>query len=271
MLYWSKGGDGLKQKWLTLTWPQRVMILIQAFLILLFLILYLALGRQQIITYHNESLRRRTDGEIITYTGKIDGKKAVFTVSGNTVEYRLGDTAYGPYTIVYDSTAVPSKDVLSMRDSVSLVGVEVWEGETRLFRGAYRDTESHTFYLIDSQGEVSYGDEKLYGLLSSGYSGEVYGYTHKTEPGAYSILKLATGSGVEQRGRFGLFLAGAALCIACAFSILYADALFRWNLRFAIRNAEKAEPSDWEIFSRWISWIVLTIVALVWFVIGLTG
>lgn len=262
----------MKQKWFTLTWPQRIMIFIQAFLVLLFLILYLTLGRQQITTYHGEHLRRSVDGEIVTYTGKINGERAVFTVSpGPVVEYQLGDTRYGPYTIVYDSTAVPSEDVFSTHGYFKLVGVEVWDGDTRLFRGAYRDVESYPYYLIDSQGEISYGDEKDFGQISYSFSGEVYGYTHKDEPGAYSILKIATGADVEQRGRFGLFLAGVAICIACAFSILYADALFRWNLRFTIRNVEKAEPSDWALFSRWIGWITLTIVALVWFIMGLTG
>lgn len=249
------------------------MIFLQGFLILLFLILYLTVGRQQIIAYHDETLRCRTDSDTVTYTGKIDGEKAVFTVTGNTVEYRLGDTAYGPYTIVYDPTAVPDAEALprNITSAAKLVGVEVWAGETRLFRGAYQDTESHTFYLIDSQGEISYGDETIFGLFSSTYSSEVYGYTHKAEPGAYSILKIATASGVEQRSSFGMFLLGTLICIACAFSVLYADALFRWDLRFKIQDVQSAEPSDWEIFNRWLSWIVLTIVALVWFIIGLTG
>lgn len=260
----------MKQKWLTLTWPQRVVILIQAFLVLLFLILYLTLGRRQSITYHNEHLYRRTDGEIVTYTGKIDGKKAVFTVSGNMVEYQLGDMAYGPYTIVFDPSAVPDEDVLSPYNSVSLVGVEVWSGETCLFRGAYRDSDTYTFYLVDPQGEVAYGDDTSFGLISFSYSGEVYGYTHKAEPGAYSILKIATGSGVEQCGSFGHFLLGVFACIACAVSVLFADALFRWDLRFKIRNVENAEPSDWEIFGRWVGWITLTIVALFLFITGLT-
>lgn len=65
----------MKQKWLELTWPQRVVIFIQAFLILLFLILYCTLGRQQVITHDGEYLRRRASGEVTTYSGKIDGQK----------------------------------------------------------------------------------------------------------------------------------------------------------------------------------------------------
>ena len=35
-----------------------------------------------------------------------------------------------------------------------------------------------------------------------------------------------------------------------AFSILYADEIFRWNLAFQIRDTDGAEPSDWEIAGR---------------------
>ncbi len=54
-----------------------------------------------------------------------------------------------------------------------------------------------------------------------------------------------------------------------ALSILFADELFRWNLAFQIRNADHAEPSDWEIAGRYIGWTVLTIMALVLFIVGL--
>lgn len=253
------------------------MILIQAFLILLFLILYLTVGRQQVIQYRDETLRCRADGENVIYTGKINGEKAVFTVSpGPVVEYRLGDTLYGPYTIVFDSTAIPDAEDLpwNSTSAADLVGVEVWNGETRLFRGAYHDVNisgsTSSFYLVDAQGEISSGDETVFGLVSStnGYA-EVYGYTHKAEPGAYSILKIATGAGVEQRSSSGMFWLGALFCVVNAVSLLYADALFRWNLRFKIRRVEDAEPSDWEIFSRWVGWIGITITALVCFIIGL--
>lgn len=263
----------MKQKWIKLTWPQRVVILVQAFLVLLFLILYLTVGRQQIMKYHDGYLRCHTDGDTVTYTGKIDGEKAVFTVSpGPVVEYRLGDTCYGPYTIVFDSTAVPDAEDLprNITSAADLVGVEVWNGETRLFRGAYQDTETFGFYLLDTQGTVISGDEMEFGLISatSGFA-EVYGYTHRDEPGAFSILKLAVGSGIERRSSLGPFWAGVFLCVLCAWSVLYADALFRWKLHFRIRRTEDAEPSDWEIFSRWVGWIGITIIALVWFITNL--
>ena len=254
----------MKQKWLNLTWPQRVMILIQAFLILLFFILTCTVGSQQVIKYRDEYLRRRTAGEVTTYSGKIDGQKAVFTVSpGPVLEYSLGDTQYGPYTVVFDPTAVPDEEdtLLSQASTQFLTGVELWEGETRLFRGAYQNSGT-TFYLVDADGEMLFSDGMF---LSLGTGSTSAGKA----PGPYTILKLAIAPDVVRRGSFGIFLLGVLVCVLCAFFILYADALFRWDLRFRIRYPEDAEPSDWELFSRWIGWIALTIAALAIFIIGL--
>lgn len=54
-----------------------------------------------------------------------------------------------------------------------------------------------------------------------------------------------------------------------ALFILFADKLFRRNLSFRIRDAEHAEPSDFEIASRYIAWTALPIMALFLFVLGL--
>ncbi len=258
----------MKQKWLELTWPQRVMILIQAFLILLFLILYCTVGCQQVVKYRDAYLRRRADGEITTYSGKLDGQKAVFTVSpGPVVEFSLGDTRYGPYTIVFDPTAVPGEEALRQISAHSLVGVEVWEGETRLFRGSYQSAGS-PFCLVHTDGELSYGDERVLTEVETGY-GTTTTYAPSKIPGPYTILKLALAPEVARRGVFGFFLLGALFCVFNAGFILYADALFRWNLRFRVRYPEDAEPSEWELFSRWIGWIAVTVAALVFFILGL--
>lgn len=263
----------MKQNWIELTWPQRIVIMIQAFLVVLFLVLHLAVGRQQVIEYRDEYLRCRTDGAVTTYSGKLNGEKAVFTVSDNTVEYQLGDTFYGPYTIIPDSTAVPSEEnkPWNVTSISSLVGVEIWEGDTLLYRGAYHDVDlgfSSTFYLVDTEGKIAYADEKAGTIVETG-TGIVHTYVEKEEPGPYTILKISRAPGVARRGHFGLYVLGVFLCILNAISVLYADALFRWNLRFRISNVEDAEPSEWELFSRWVGWFALTVCALVIFILGL--
>ena len=59
------------------------------------------------------------------------------------------------------------------------------------------------------------------------------------------------------------------LSVLNALVILYADELFRWNLSFQIQNAKTAEPSEWEMMTRYLSWTVLTIMLLVLYIVGL--
>ena len=255
----------MKQKWLELTWPQRVVIFMQGFLILLFLILYCTVGRQQVMTYSGEYLRCRTSGEVTTYSGKVDGQTAVFAVSpGPVVEYRRGDTLYGPYTIVFDPTAVSDSGVFADR----LTGVEIREGDTLLFRGGYLP-DSTIFSLFDENGEHYYPSlndpDSFIQVEVAGIPKPAADYT----PGPATILRVALRPDVGQRGFFGFFLLGALCCVLCAVSVLYADALFRWNLRFRIKYPDDAEPSDWELFSRWVGWIGLTVLALIIFCYGL--
>lgn len=263
----------MKQKWLDLSTGQKVIFCIQVFWIVLFLVLYSTVGRQQIMNYRGEHLRCRTDGAITTYSGKLDGRKAAFSVSGNTVTYQIGDTAYGPYTVVFDPTAVLSEEnkPLNLISTKGLIGVEVWKGDLRLFRGSYHSSGS-TFYLVDPDGNLIFHDEKvLTEVISSTGNSTVTTYTDAEEPGPYTILKVIVAPNVVQRANFTGLLCGIFLCVACMVSLLYADQLFRWNLRFSIRNVENAEPSDWELFSRWVGWLLFTVLAPAIFILGLTG
>ncbi len=62
---------------------------------------------------------------------------------------------------------------------------------------------------------------------------------------------------------------GVVICVATALTILYADELFRFHLLFEISNVEDAEPSGWEMASRYISWTLLPVLALAVFIKGL--
>ena len=59
------------------------------------------------------------------------------------------------------------------------------------------------------------------------------------------------------------------MCVIAAVSILFADELFRWKMSFRVRDAYDAEPSDWEIAARYISWTVMPILISILFLKGL--
>ncbi len=59
------------------------------------------------------------------------------------------------------------------------------------------------------------------------------------------------------------------MCVMNAISILFKEEIFRWNMSFRIKDADRAQPSDWEYFSRHLGWAVLTVMAAAVFTIGL--
>ena len=89
------------------------------------------------------------------------------------------------------------------------------------------------------------------------------------EPDASVILDLMAGPEMTHKGEWSVWLGGVIICIITAISILFEDELFRWNLSFQIRNVEQAEPSEWEIASRYITWTALPMVAIAIFIMGL--
>ena len=89
------------------------------------------------------------------------------------------------------------------------------------------------------------------------------------KPSAETILELMDGPELTHKGDMQAWFGGVFICVINAISILFADELFRFNLAFQIRNADRAEPSEWEIAGRYISWTIIAGMALALFVMGL--
>ena len=111
------------------------------------------------------------------------------------------------------------------------------------------------------------------GFLAASWNGIVMdengNVIDQMEPSVSTILDLMTGPELTHKGEWLLWFGGTCICILTAFSILFADELFRWNMAFQIRNADQAEPSDWEIASRYIFWTGMPLLALFVFIEGL--
>lgn len=253
----------MKQKWPELSIGQKVIFCIQIVLIVLFLILYSTVGNQKILRYQNASLRCTVDGETVTYSGRVNGDATSFSITGTTVEYRRGARAI-TYTVTEDPSAIPAKESMDLDSDIlyqKMSGVEVRKDGEVLFRGGWVPFSS-TLVLYNEDGSTTFpGSTIIYSSTGAGLE----------DPGASTILRILYQPSVIQRANFlGLFC-GILLCIVNMVSLLYADSIFRWNLRFRIRNAEDAEPSEWELFSRWIAWFGCTVLAVVCFILGLTG
>ena len=89
------------------------------------------------------------------------------------------------------------------------------------------------------------------------------------KPSASDILRLVFDPELTHKGSWLAWLGAVFISFLTAVSILYADELFRWDLSFQIQNAEAAEPSEWEMMKRYISWTVFVIAALIVYFLGL--
>lgn len=198
------------------------------------------------------------------YSGKIQGEQAKFIVSNdNTVVFNYGDKSYGQYTLKEDPTAIPKDRELKEQ----MIGIEISNGDKILFRGGVLDV-GDSYWLYNDDGTL---DNLGFSFVTSdGIERDENGNViDRMEPSASTIYELLNDPQLTHKGEAIAWFGAVFICVLNALSILFADELFRWNLLFLIRNVENAEPSDWEIAGRYIGWTVITIMALVLFIMGL--
>lgn len=199
-----------------------------------------------------------------TYSAKMNGKDAYFIVSADkTVVFHYGDKVYGPYTAKEDPTAIPKDKEMSS----SMTGVELHDGEDILFRGGVLEI-GEVYWLYNEDGTddnigITY-------VTGDGIERDENGNpVDVIKPPVSTILKLMNNPELTHKGKGFAWLGAVFICILNAITILFSDELFRFSLAFRIRYADNAEPSDWEIAGRYVSWTAMTIVALTVFIMGL--
>ncbi len=195
------------------------------------------------------------------YTGKLNGEEARFTVTPDkAVTFQWADRIYGPYTFVEDPTAVP-KD-----KDYPMTGVEIRKGQEILFRGGIF-TGSSGRLLLWEDGSMLHN----LGISTSGGTviDEGGNILDPLEPSVHTLLDLMEGPELTAKGYWLGWFGAVLISIFNAISILFADELFRFHLSFRVADAYGAEPSDWEIAGRYISWTLLTVTILVLYVVGL--
>ena len=261
------GGTGLtwlKERIRRLDRYQKGVMLVVAAMIIVFTVLYPVTILRVGFEYNDSILvPEQIDGGTV-YSGRVGGERASFTVNTDgTVEFVCGDVSFGPYTAREDPSAVPA----DMRTETDVTGVELFERERLIFRGAVEEFGGR-YLLFDEDGNTHGADIRVSFNGGSVYDGDG-NLVDPIEPGAGTIIELMRSPELTHKGSWLMWLLGIYACAVTVCSILFADELFRWNLSFSIRNADRAEPTDWEIATRYISWTVLPIMALVIFILGL--
>ena len=233
---------------------QKILLLLMAVMILAFTVIYPIVTARSGFLYEGTILVPSEEDGCTVYSEKIYGTAATFTVSADkTVIFQYGNTVYGPYTVKEDPTAIPKDSDLQAQ----MTGIELRCGGEIVFRGGV---------VNSGDWRMLYNEDGSFDLLRSITATMSDG---TMEPSVSTILDLTDGPALTHKGTWLGWFGGVLICVIAALAMLFADELFRWNASFLVRNAEEAEPSDWEIAGRYITWTVLPVMAAVIFILGL--
>ena len=248
----------------SLNYYQKGIIIVMVAMALIFAVIYPKTISRVGYRYNNAILVPNQENGNTVYSGKINGEPTQFIVSKEkSIVLQHGDKTYGPYTMKEDPTAIPKDEELAEQ----MIGVEICNNDKVLFRGGILDF-GDDYWLYNEDGTLdNFGFTYVTGDgIERDENGNVI---DKMEPSASTIYELLNDPELTHKGEALAWFGAVFICILNVLSILFADELFRWNLLFQIRNVENAEPSDWEIAGRYISWTVMTIMSLVIFITGL--
>lgn len=247
-----------------LDWYQRGILILLLALALVFAVIYRVRIARVGFLYQDKIFVPSEENGATVYSGKISGEPAQFTVSEDkAVSFHCGEKTYGPYTVTEDPTALPEVEI----EREGMTGVEIREGEKLVFRGGFwRSGED--YWLRNEDGDMELFE--IFYTTDDGVMRDANGNAvDPLEPALSDILRLVYGPELTHKGSWLAWFGAVFISLLNAGSILYADELFHWDLSFQIRNAETAEPSDWELMKRYLSWTVLTIMLLVIYIVGL--
>lgn len=242
---------------------QKGILIFMAAMAFVFAVIYHGVVSRVGFEYWDTILVLEQKNDATIYSGKIEGQRAQFTVSEDrTVVFQYGDKTYGPYTAKEDATAVPKNEELIGQ----MTGVELREGENVRFRGGVLDAADYIL-LYDEDGAVE--GINIYATANGKMMDADGNEIDPMEPSVSAILTLMGTPELTHKGEWLAWFGGVFICILNALNMLFADELFRWSLSFRIYGAEHAEPSDWEIFTRYVGWAVVSIMAFGIFIWGL--
>lgn len=259
----------MRETWREMSLLRRVLLAILAAMILGFGIATPFVSARKGIAYGDTLLYAAREGEVRRYTGRIDGRRAEFTVTPEgTVEYRWGEEAYGPYQVVEDPSASPKGSMAAW----NLPGIEIRRGDEVLFRGGFYDGGWSTLYGED-------GEPFNFLSITATSGGKVYDSNGKEltqrdlhEPGLSIVAELALREPeLTHRGSFALYLLVTLLAAFNMFQICFPGLMFRWSILWHVKDPYAAEPSDFYIFMEQAEWVILTVVAAVLYWLAITA
>lgn len=247
----------MKGKWRALDRFQRGLLLFLALMTIGFTVAYFIAFGQQGIEYYDAFLVQSKENGNTLYSARIREKETVFTVTQTgEVTLRVGDNTFGPYTVEED-------DTVSFTELSGDRGIVLYEKGEQIFRGVCRASGGY-FTLLDAPGRrwdrvpfVDVSFDPNYGAPD-------------WDPPFELIVRMAMGDITLTRpDNWKLYGLGLFISALDVITILWADQLFRFRLSLSVRNADRAEPTEWELWSRQAGWIAMAVMAFFVYVMGL--
>ena len=243
---------------------QKVVLAVVLAMVVVFTVVYAVTTARVGFSYKDAILVPAQEDGTTVYTGKVQGKNARITVDPDgIVTFQYDDKTFGPYTVREDPSAIPE----AFTENSGMTGIEIRCGEDVFFRGCTSRYGGPSFLYNEDGSAVSI--RITYTTGSGEIRGEDGNVIDPLEPKAATILGLLDSPELTHKGSWLAWFLGIVLCGITVVSILFADELFRFHLSFRIQNAEAAEPSEWEMAMRYLSWTVVPVGTFVIFIIGL--
>jgi hypothetical protein len=241
---------------------QKGMIIVMAAMAVIFAVLTLKTVSKKGFNYRGTILTKTEENGSTVYSGTRKGMATSFTIGPDSgIVYRFGDKKYGPYYVKIDNSLL--EPGISPNDET---GYEILKGDEVIFRGSVRDTGAALLFYNENGDFESFGNNYIESNGIVMMDGKVL---DQDEPTKAELIEIHTGPEATSKGNMALWFVGVVLCLLNTLSIIFADEIFRFYLSFRIAHPEDAEPTDWEITSRYLSWIIMFFPIIIFFSMGL--
>ncbi len=233
---------------------QQVFLIIAAAVFVFFTAVYGIINSRPGFEYMGVFLTPKEEDGTTVYSGKIKGVEISFTKDADgRVFYQYGPSKYGPYTLSEDPEAVPQ---ITARERYT--GIEIRDEYAVVFRGGIMKYDGRFDYIV-------YRDD---GTFVS--SLEIVSMEEPAKgPSEYALIDMFMGPALKTRGEWYLWFIATFIDGLAVIEIVFAEAIFRRRMMFMIREPENAEPSDFEMFQRYLSWLLTIGVSAAFYISGL--
>lgn len=237
---------------------QKVLLALLAAMAVLFGVLTLVFRFMPGVEWCDSLLRISREGNATLYTGTAYGKDVSIRV------YPDGDDTLAEFTIAGRDPQVGRitwpEGRISTTFSGSVPRFEVYLNDRLLFSGGCNENAGIFPGFFREDGSIDTA-------LSQGLDGYHAPDVEYFSPLASDIAAFALGPEPSYRGSWGVYFMALLLSAATAVNIAFPLALFRFRYHFSVQNPE---PTDLYFSIEKGCWILLTALALVMYIWGIT-